>query len=174
MESLMELLGAGASVAGGGIFGLFGAVVGQVSKHFQEKAARAWEEKKWAHEEKLFDQQIALGKSETENEIAIASAVGSWNGLSESIKADAATVAQSPWASNVKALFRPFLTTALILCSMYITHSLMFGALAEVLTVAETTALLRYAVYSIIFSTAAAITWWFGDRALTPPHLKHR
>lgn len=174
MESLIELLGAGASVAGGGIFGLLGAVVGQVSKHFQEKAARAWEEKKWAHEERLYDQQIALGKAETENEIAIASAVGSWNGLGESIKADAQTTAQSSWAADIKALYRPFLTTALMLCTMYVIYSLLHGDLATVLTVAETTALLRYAVYSIVFSTAAAITWWFGDRALTPPHLKHR
>ena len=174
MEGLMELLGAGASIAGGGIFGLFGAITGQVSKYFQAKADRAWEEKKWAHEDKLFDQQITLGKSETENEIALAASLGSWNGLSESIKADAATQAVSSWASDIKALYRPFLTTALVFCSMYIIHSLMFGKLATVLTATETTELLRYAIYSVVFSTSAAITWWFGDRALTPPNQKNR
>lgn len=174
MEHLMSLLGAGASVASGGIFGLLGSVIGVWAKHKQEQARQIWEQKQWAHEEALFDKQIALGKSETENEIAIVSSQGSWDGLNESIKADAATKPQSAWAADVKALFRPFLTLVLVLCCMYIIRSLMFGELAKVLTEKETTEILKYAIYSVVFSTAAAITWWFGDRALTPPHLKHR
>jgi len=170
----MGLIGAGASVAGGGLFGLIGAITGQVSKHFQEKAAREWEKQKWHHEEALMDKQILVAAAETENEIAITSAEGSWNGLTASIEADTATKPQSAWASDIKALFRPFLTTLLVVCTMYIIHALLHDKLAGVLTATETTALLKYAIYSVVFSTAAAITWWFGDRALTPPHLKHR
>ena len=174
MESLIELLGAGASVASGGIFGLIGSGIGVWAKMKQAKADRSWKEKEWAYEERLLDKQIQIGDAETENEIAIASAKGSWSGLNASIQADAATKAQSAWASDIKALYRPFLTTTLVACTMYIISSLLHGELAEVLTAAETTALLKYSIYSVVFATSAAITWWFGDRALTPPNMKHR
>lgn len=174
MEALMNILGVGASVAGGGVFGLLASGIGAWAKHKQELARQAWEERKWIHEEKLFDKQIQLGKAETENELAIISSEGSWSGLEASIEADAVTTAQSAWAADIKALFRPFLTTILVICSMFIIDSLLHGELASVLTVAETTGLLKYSIYSIVFSTCASITWWFGDRALTPPHLKHR
>ena len=174
MESVIELLGAGASVAGGGLFGLFGAITGQVSKYFQTKAERVWQEKKWKHEEALYEQQIRLGQAETENEIAIASNKGAWEGLSDSIKADAEAKPQSSWAADIKALFRPFITTLLVICSMYIIWALITGDLDETLTQLQINELIQYSIYSIIFSTATSLAWWFGDRALTPSHLKHR
>lgn len=172
MESFLELLGAGASVASGGIFGLIGSGIGVWAKMKQAKADRLWQEKQWAYEERLLDKQIAIGQAETENEIAIVASKGAWNGLSESIKADSAGKARSAWASDIKALFRPFLTTALVGCSMYIFFSLKDGALHGTLGADEVTALLKYTVYSIVFATATSIAWWWGDRALTPPHLK--
>lgn len=174
MEALMELLGAGASVASGGVFGLIGSGIGVWAKMKQQKADRLWKEKEWEYESHLLDKQMQVAQSETENEIAITSSKGSWVGLNESIRADAATKAQSSWASDIKALFRPFLTTALVACTMYIIHSLLNGDLKGVITAQETTDILRYTIYSVVFSTSAAITWWFGDRALTPPHMKHR
>jgi len=174
MESLMELLGAGASVASGGIFGLIGSGIGVWAKMKQAKADRLWQEKEWAHESLLLDKQMQVAQAETENEIAITSSKGSWSGLNESIRADMATKPSSGWASDIKALFRPFLTTALVGCTMYIIHSLLNGDLRGVISASETTEILRYAIYSVVFATSAAITWWFGDRALTPPHLKHR
>ncbi|MBK1695783.1 hypothetical protein [Rhodovibrio salinarum] len=46
--------------------------------------------------------------------------------------------------------------------------------LLMILSETDVRALLRYIVYSTVFAAMAAVTWWFGERAMTPPALKHR
>lgn len=45
---------------------------------------------------------------------------------------------------------------------------------ATVLDAAEVKDLLRYIVYSVVFTACTAGMWWFADRALAPPGLKNR
>ena len=114
METLGDILGFGASVASGGLFGLIGSGLGVVAKYFQTRADREWEEKKIELDMRLFDKQMESRKLETEMEIAVASSEGAWAGLRGSVSADKALAAHTgPLINGIKSLFRPFLTTAL-------------------------------------------------------------
>lgn len=180
MEWLSDLLGAGVSVASGGIFGVVGSVLGVVAKHFQEKQRQAWEMKQWSHEESMQRLQMEARAQETEQEIQLADTEGSWAGLSESIRADSRLRPTSGWAVNVKALFRPFLTCVLwALAAWVFLHTLNAltdpeALLVSILSAGEIKEIIKYMVYTIFFSASMATAWWFGDRALSPPHLKHQ
>ena len=181
MEAIGELLGFGASVASGGLFGLVGSGIGAVSKYFQTKADRAWEERKIELDMQMFDKQMESKRLETEMEIAVASSQGAWDGLQGSLVSDGALAAHTgPRINGIKSLFRPFLTTALVGLSFAVIfmmwHSIT-GATDNLLAVFSETKikdLLRYMIYSLFFATTTAITWWFGDRAFAPPGMKNR
>jgi hypothetical protein len=172
MDWLNDLLGIGASAASGGVFGLLGAIGGQVSKYFQEKQRQAWEEKKWDREERMIELQMKSRREETEQELAIVQQQGSWSGL----KASYSAVTDQPsykWVAAAKSLFRLFLTTLLWLMAG-ITFYLVVTAGKAYFNGAELKELVRYMVYTIFFSASTAGMWWFGDRALTPPQFKNR
>ena len=166
---LMDRVGGAASVAGGGLFGLLGSIGSSLLKGRAQTKER--------------DHQLAIKKADLEaaekghlQTIVESRQAMSASGLIESIKSD--TAANLPgWAAGTKALFRPFLTTLLVIVCGYI-FTLLLGALdgqnilADAFPKADILAMIRYTVYSLVFSTATAITWWFGDRALTPPALK--
>lgn len=181
MEAISDLLGLGASVASGGIFGLIGSGLGVVSKYFQTKADREWEERKIELDMKLFDKQMESKRLETEMEIAVTSSAGAWNGLDKSIQSDAGLAAHtSEFVNGIKSLFRPFLTTALVGLSfavLFVMWGSITGANDALLTLfseAEIKELIKYMVYSLFFATTTAIVWWFGDRAFAPPGMKNR
>jgi len=177
MEWLDGLLGVGASVASGGLFGILGSVVGVVAKHYQEKARQAWEQKKWSHEENMHKLQMQAAAAETEQEIAIVSSQGAWNGLSESITADTSgSRGSSQWVTNIKALFRPFLTVVLWVMAAWVFNKIIDTAFQEWLSTQpeNISDMIHYMVYTVFFTASSATTWWFGDRALTPPNMKHR
>lgn len=169
MEAL-DLLGAAAStaatVAGGGVFGLIGSIGSAIFKNKAKKAEQA-------HALVVQDRELVLAESAHYQKIVETRQQMSASGLTASINADVVTNLPS-WAAGAKALFRPFLTTALILVCMYL-FTLLLGALVgenvlgEVFARQEIVAMIRYTVYSLVFSTATSITWWFGDRALSPP-----
>jgi len=150
------------SAAGGGVFGFLGAGIGAVVKHFQQKAE---------HTRKM--DMIRLN-------MELAKQQGSWDGLTASHQADAAGSANNyKWANAIKSIWRPVLTGSLVLCTYAIFRDLMSGlvessGLIEIYSEAEIHLLLKYIVNSIVFSTSTAITWWFGDRALSPPELKDK
>ena len=162
MEWLTDLLGVGASVASGGIFGLFGSVVGVAAKHFQEKQRQEWEEKKWDQEIRLQELQLRAKVEETEQEILLANTAGSWKGLVSSHTAAANVGKTHMWVNDVKALFRPALTLVLWVLAFMVFKDL-----------SKDEALAQYMVYSVFFSASTATVWWFGDRALTPPGNKN-
>ena len=180
MEFLSEIFGFGASVASGGLFGLIGSGIGAIGKYFHAKQAFSQEKERRKWDQEDFKLQMQFSAQETEQEIAIASAEGAWNGLSESIKADSKIKDVSPWANNVKTLFRPFLTTALVCVSAWIVWELFESlrnqdaTVLAVISEADVKDLLRYSIYSLIFATSTAIVWWFGDRAFAPPGMKNR
>ena len=166
---ITELISGAASVAGGGVFGLLGSLG---SAWFKGKAVKAERE----YSLQVQDKELEAAESGHLQKMQEARQSMSSSGLTASIAAD--QINNLPgWAAGVKALYRPFLTTALVLICGYI-FTLLLGALtgdnvlSEVFPRAEIVAMIRYTVYSLVFSTATAITWWFGDRAVTPPNLK--
>ena len=181
MESILGVLGMGATMASGGIFGFIGAITGAVAKHFQAQAAHKREIELRDWDMKMFDKQMAAKVQETENEIALVSAEGGWEGLNQSIQADASLAQHSGSIVNgVKSLFRPFLTTLLVIVTAYIFHVMWSsltssdGAILTIFTTDQIKDMLAYVIYSIVFSATTAVVWWFGDRALAPPGFKNR
>lgn len=182
MEFLGDLLGGVASAASGGLFGFLASGVGAIAKFFQKKQEFAQEKERRSWDREDFKLQMQFSAQETEQEVAIASAQGAWSGLSESIKADAAFGANSGgWAASVRTMFRPFLTTLLVCMSCWLVWMMWTGVeqggqngLALFFSPEEMAGLIRYAVYSLFFSTTTAVVWWWGDRAFTPPGMKGR
>lgn len=156
-------------VASGGVFGLLGSIGSSWLK------GRA-QEKQRDHEIKLITAQQAQNADEHHMNMAESRQEMSSAGLVASINADVVT-GLPPIAAAIKALYRPFLTTFLVAACIYIFTLLLDAldggnAIAQVFPRTEIVEMIRYTVYSLVFSTATAITWWFGDRALSPPHLK--
>jgi hypothetical protein len=76
----------------------------------------------------------------------------------------------------VKDLFRPVLTAGLFVLSYVIFLDVIRrnGVLAHVLSPDEALELIKYIVYSVVFSATTSGVWWFGDRAFSPPGMKNR
>lgn len=172
MEWLGDLLGTGASVASGGLFGLLGSVVGVFAKTYQEKQRQEWETKQQAYELQLLDMQMKQRAQETEHELAIVAQEGSWQGMVSSQEMASSGGETHMWVNDVKSLFRPVLTLTLWIISLYLFTSLADDS--KMLSQPEVDELMKYMVYSIFFSASTATVWWFGDRALAPPGLKNR
>ena len=171
MEFLGSLLG---NVASGGLFGLLGSVIGVVAKYIQEKQRQAWEREKWQHELRLLELQMKAKSAETEQELSVVSSAGAWDGLRASYEAPIAVRGVHRWVNDLRSLFRPFLTVFLWVAAVVVLWGVTTGWGSGWLGDAESRDLVRYAVQSLVFSASTATVWWFGDRALTPPGLKHR
>lgn len=109
-----------------------------------------------------------------------ASQAGSWDGLQASINADAATVDTYKWVNAIKSLYRPFITTVLVVLVYQLFCDIVAGlggtesVLSDIFTGQELKEIMRYIVYSVVFSASTAVTWWFSERAFQPPGLKNR
>lgn len=180
MEFLGDLLGIGATAATGGLFGLLGSIIGAGAKYLQRRQEIAAEREERAHELKLMDMQIRVGRSETENELKIVEAQTDANvrqasyGIRETLGSSV-----HKWVNDVRSLFRPFLTIALWALTaavlIFIVRAMGDkGPLAGYITPPDAVQLVKYTVYSIVFSASTATVWWFGDRALTPPNMMRR
>ena len=111
---------------------------------------------------------------------------GSWDALTTSLQAEASTnlATNYRWVSAIKALFRPFITTALWVMVGIEYKMMQSGSLTEVLSKAidsqavfdptELVDITKYIIYSTVFSATTATTWWFGERSLTLPDFKNR
>jgi len=171
---LGDIFGIGASVASGGIFGLVGSIIGTASKYFHNRQQQAFEKEKWTHETSLLKLQMQAGAEETEQEVALASQQGSWQGLAESYKAVAAIGQTHGWVNDIRALFRPALTLILWALAGWIFYQIGRQNFSQWLQQGDEQALVQYMVYTVFFSSSTATAWWFGDRALSPPKYKHR
>lgn len=152
-----SILGTTAAAASGGIFGVLGSAVGTVAKYFQAKQEHK--------------QKVELTRLEME----VAAQKGSWDGLTASQTAEASIGNTYHWVNAARGLFRPMLTVLLLICTMVIFKDIMGGTskLAEIFDAGELKDILRYIVYSIVFTTASAAMWWFGDRAMQPKGMKN-
>jgi hypothetical protein len=138
----------------GGLFGLLGNVASKIIGIFESKQAFAQKKEEWSHEERLLDMQMKAKAAETEQELAVTAASGSWGGLGESLKAETAIGAAYPWVNAVRALVRPVLTLGLggFLCAAF--FAMEPGDIDRL-----------YVADSLVFAAVTAIVWWFGDRA---------
>lgn len=173
--SFLDILGVGASVASGGIFGLLGAAFGSWMKT-KEKVLELKERIAGrAHEKDMFRLRME-GKSQE----------GSWDALTTSLQAEASTnvATNYRWVSAIKALFRPFITTTLWIMVGLEINMLVSGTLTTYIVAAmdsqavfnatEIVSIIKYIIYSTVFSATTATTWWFGERSLTLPDFKNR
>lgn len=184
MEWLDLLTGAVTSAASGGIVGLLGAGVSAVAKHFQLKAERAFQEKKWAHERELIAEQREWDKQQHLQEVEIVAQAGSWDNLGKSMEHDTAlSKNSSEWVNNVKSLMRPVLTLVLnamqftIFWQLWTAYSLQQdNAVMTLINAPDSpaTELLKYVIYSIMFAANTANLWWFAERGFAPPGMKNR
>lgn len=147
-----ELINLGLNAAAGGIFGIVGTAFGRVAAFFERKQDFEQERARWGHELLLHELQMKAKAQETEMELALAAQAGSWAGLTESLKADAALGQGSQWVINLLRLVRPSLTLLLWLITAWIFGATQDSAIVE----------------AAVFAATAATLWWFGDRAPKP------
>ena len=149
-----SLIGAGASAATGGIFGLIGNVATKVVGYFEAEQLFKQKQAEWAHETDLLKLQMQTKREETEDELQIVAARGSQAGLTASLQAEAAIGTTYEWVNAVRALVRPALTFGLaaFLCAAF--FAMPAGDIDR-----------AYVADSLVFAAVTAIVWWFGDRA---------
>lgn len=128
----------------------------------------------WDHETKLLKLQMKARAAETEQELAIVSQRGAWDGLGTSIEHDAAIKTVHRWVNDCRALFRPVLTVLLAIGAGWVFSKVVGGELVEWLKEAEIADIIRYMIHTVFFTASTAVVWWFGDRAITPPGNKNR
>ena len=175
MEILGSLGGILGDVATGGIFGLVGSILGVGAKWLQERQRQNWEREKWGHEMDLQKLEIERGISETENEVRIVTEQGAADQRVASYNMRVFSPSKaSVWVNNIRALFRPALTMALLALTGLLFWKVSWLVNVNYLQPNEAVGLINYIVHSVVFAATTAIVWWFGDRAMTPPALKSR
>ena len=162
-------------VATGGIFGLIGSIIGVGAKWLQERQRMAWEREKWGHEVALQKLEIERGKSETENELRIVTQQADSDQRLASYGMQIYSPSKaSAWVNNIRALFRPSLTLALLAMVGMIFWKLSWLRVEGYINEASSAGLTEYIIHSVVFTGMAASIWWFGDRAMSPPSAKDR
>ncbi len=166
LSGLGGLLGGVLSAGSGGLFG----IVGSIATTFLKQRA----------EQKAHEREIDMIKLQME----VTAQEGSWKGLEASQRAAAAVSEGSHrWSNDIKNLFRPFITTLVVVGSYLVFRDMMAAlnatvelektVVAKFFDYNELVKLVQYYVYSLVFSASAAIMWWFGDRAQAPPGFKN-
>jgi hypothetical protein len=182
MEWSAIISGIMGSAASGGLLGIFGSLLGGVFKYFQTRQQQQFEKEKWKHELDLHTLDLQRSREEDEHELAVISQQGAWQGLGQSIQADAAYagVDTYKWSKTIKELYRPFFTTVIFVFVWIIFNDLMKliqgndSSLSSIFIPGEAKELLIYIIHSVVFTACTAGLWWFGDRAFAPPGMKNR
>lgn len=139
---------------GGGATGLLGTVVSQILSIFTAAEARKSKLLEFEHEIRLQEMQLASLKEETEREVLIAESVEAGKGYAAALQHDASFGETDKWVNNLRALFRPSITALLVLLTATIYFTTSDNLIERTVTDA------------IIFSTIAAISFWFADRSI--------
>ena len=143
----------------GPVTGLVGSAVTSWFKEREAKAALEAKKLDQAHELVLLDKHAAIRGVEMENERAIAEVDAMARGVAASYQHDMASAGKSyAWAEAIKTLTRPVLTLLLIALSaaIYFTIDPLVSSIND---------MQQHIVYSVLFLTEVAVTWWFADRA---------
>ena len=162
---------AGSGLAGGALgaaFGALGSILNRGLAIFETREKRrdrqlemAHEKDRWAHDLQIAADARSDRAEAARQALARTQAEGSWTGLSDSIRAEAALQTAWPWVAAVRALTRPALT--LLLWVLF--AGLFLAAAGGALDGDTASAVVRTAVETIAFSASTALAWWFGDRA---------
>ncbi len=175
MEWLTDIIGVGTAAASGGLFGVLGSAFGAWMKAKERKAQAIERAAERKHQLDLIGLQMQA-KSQG----------ASWDALTTTHQAEIQLNGQENYKSVIaaKSLFRPVLTLLLWVLTAWELHMLTTGAVNDLLfelqqgqvifTSSELVDLIRYVVYSTVFSATTATTWWFGERALSLPEYKNR
>lgn len=117
--------------------------------------------------QKRFPQEMELEKMRFEHKLRLMETKHSQVGMMKSYDSEIALAENVPsWAAGIKTLWRPALTMLLIGLTGFIFYFLSTGELT-LETGTPSTEIMTYLVRTIVFTTATAILWWFGDRAQT-------
>ena len=162
MEFFTSIVGAGANAMSGGIFGLVGSLFGGVFKYFQRKQDQSFKKEEWNHELELQESNRKSAQLQTDNELEIVAQAGSYKGLNASIRAQGKVPESYTIVNAIRSLFRPFLTTGLVVLTAFFYHYTQDEDLRE------------YIIQSMVFCASTSIVWWFGDRAFAPPGMKNK
>lgn len=160
----MADLGGLLSVVGsGGVAGIFGQLINRSFAVWEAKERRKdaqlanqHEEKRWGNEKELLQIQMQQATEANEQDISLAAATGSWDGLKASLVAEAAVPPSYPWVNAVRALVRPVLTFGSQIALLLV----FFTATATVKATIQ-----QQIVEGILFIATASALWWFGERA---------
>lgn len=187
IDGVGAVAGTALSVGSGGILGLLGSIGGAFLKMRQAKQEAELRREDREHEIRLLDKNMemmklrgSLSAEEHESEARLVATQGSYDGLAASIRADACTGDVHKIVNDLKSLFRLILTTMLVAIVTYMfyvfTHAdeASNATLVKLFSGFELKEMLRYIVYSTVFTASTACVWWFGDRAFAPPGLKNR
>lgn len=176
MDFLVDLVTGG---IGGGILGLAGSLISGWMKQRAIESERRFEKEKWGYalQQKKLDMEASA--QETEQELAIVSQEGSWQGLDRSTQHDTVLIEHSSsWVNNLKSLFRPILTTILQsgqlwMIYLFITADPMMMQIVNGSGDAASD-IMKYVINSWVFAAQTSVVWWFGERAFAPPGMKNR
>lgn len=175
LSSIVDMIGAGSAVASGGLFGLLGSAFGAWMKA---------KERKQQAEEKIAER--AHQKDMIRLQMEAKSQGAAWDSITTSQQGENIINQQENyrWVVAIKSLFRPFITLFLWIAVGWQMHLIMAGTVDHYMIMAqqnqtlfsasEIVVIIRYIVYSTVFSATTATTWWFGERALSIPEFKNR
>lgn len=158
------------AATGGGVFGLLGNLANRGfsiwetrEKRKDAQMAYQQEEKRWANEKDLLRIQMEQKQEAHEQDLETAAVSGSWQGLTESLHAEAAVQPSYRWVNAVRSLVRPFLTLESQIAAGVIYLAAKGPAQAE---------LQQAAAETILFIATASALWWFGARAEHKPRAR--
>ena len=151
------------TILSGGATGLLGSLISTGFKFFQGIQDRKEAAEIRTHELALQRLAIETGQAETESELKIIQEESRRDQLVASYRHDSEIGRSSRWVINILRLVRPLLTFALIALTAWI-----YFKLTDALAGGNAAVLREYIVHTIVYTTSAAVLWWFGDRALNP------
>ena len=112
----------------------------------------------------------ASRSAETEQELLIVQEKAASRARAQSYNLQITSGPVSRWVNDIRSLFRPALTLFLWVVVGVLMWMLLGGGLSGIIDAQDAIALVDYAIRSAIFAASAATVWWFGDRAMQPPH----
>ena len=161
---VVEAIGLFGAGAAGGVVGIFGSLIGVASKWLMRREERKARKDEIEHELKLIEAQMRQAGRAFEHEIAITAQAGQYQAFTSAIEAEARLKSGYRWVEAVRALFRPFITTALCVAC--------YAVLQDLLSAKNPSPGVISLAYDLYFATGSCVAFWFGDRSFTPRERK--
>lgn len=157
MDFLGDLLALGGAAVTGGLTGVIGFGIKGLLAWLGAREERTRLKMQQDHELALLDRQLQARAAETEHEREIAAEE------TRQASYSFANVAQPvwKWAASIISLMRPAITLYLLIATTALAWAVMFG---KPLPYVDSPAIVKEIVTTVVYLTATAVTWWFGDR----------